>query len=185
MRQGKNAGAGIRAQAGAPGGGAKRAPRREQRGAVPDLGSAVDGVGGEVAVKRGGGATARTTVIAGGTQPPIHHIVTAMVRLRKLTRELINCFPHPGAKPALQTKGLPGNTPVSGAFFLSKIAQNRAKPAQKTTKNGRKLGFLATDFIKACQVRRLVSSPVSVGATRRRRPSSVPPSQPAQVKARR
>jgi hypothetical protein len=130
---------------------------------VPDFGSAR---GGPTASWRGArvvGSTAQTTALAGGTQPSIHGIVTPMVELRKLTRELINCFPDPSADPVLQTKGLPRNRPVSRPFFSSKIVQNRAKPAQKVAKLGRKSGFMTTDFMKTCQVRRLVSSPVSAG----------------------
>jgi hypothetical protein len=116
---------------------------------------------------------ARTGAVAGGTQALIHGVVTPVVKLRKLTRELINCFPDPSAKPVLQTKGLSRNWSVSGPFFSSKIVQKSCKSLQKRAKNDRKSGFLATDFIKTCQVRWLVSSLVSVGATRRRHASGV------------
>jgi hypothetical protein len=86
-------------------------------------------------------------------------IVTDVVKLRKLTSDLINCFPHPSAEPVLQAWGLFEIEPVLRPFFRAKSCQIlpfSAKTQQKTTE---KQGFFATDLlnrVKSCGSRQAV-----------------------------
>jgi hypothetical protein len=75
-----------------------------------------------------------TAAVAGRTQPLIRRIVTPMVELRKLKRELINFFPDPSAEPVWQTKGLFETRPVLRPFWCYKIVQESCKSVQKSAK---------------------------------------------------
>ena len=85
-------------------------------------------------------------------------MVTDMVKFRKLTSELIDFFPDPSAKLAVQTNGLFENEPVSRPFFGGKSWRTSAILCQNVAEYGRKSPFVATAFIKKCQVARTVSS---------------------------
>ncbi len=76
-------------------------------------------------------------------------IVTDMVKLRKLTKELVSNFPlafrHPTAEPVLQVNGLVETVSVFGRFSpyqnrpkLDRIGQNRAETCQNVPKMDRK-----------------------------------------------
>jgi hypothetical protein len=71
------------------------------------------------------------------TQPLIHRIVTHMVELRKLTWELINCFPDPSEKSVLQTKRLFERRLVLRRFWGYRIVPNSTNFCQKRAGKGR------------------------------------------------
>jgi hypothetical protein len=84
-------------------------------------------------------------------------MVTGMVQRRKLTTDVVANFPHLVAERVLQINRLLEIGPIFWPFFWYKIGQNRAEVRKSVQKDDRKGGFFATDFIKARQVRRLVS----------------------------
>jgi hypothetical protein len=80
-----------------------------------------------------------------------------MVKVRKLTMDLVANFPYSSAERVLQTNGLFEMEDIFWGFFWYKIGQNRAKVCKSVQKNDRKGRFFPASFIKTCQVRRLVS----------------------------
>jgi hypothetical protein len=135
--------------------------------AIPAQGGGMGGVGGQAAAKRGavGRRPGRPPSLAGINLLSIG-IVTHMVKLRKLTLELINCLPDPSGEPVLQTKGLPINESISRPFFSSKIVQKSCKSLQKRAKNDRKNGFFQPGFSKACQAPRRLSRVIGRSRTK-------------------
>jgi hypothetical protein len=80
-----------------------------------------------------------------------------MVKVIKLTGDLVANFPDPSAELVLQINELFERGPILRSFFSHKIGQNRAKVCKNVQKHDRKSPVYRDRFIKACQVARLMS----------------------------
>lgn len=111
------------------------------------------------------GSALRRIYYSGGMSTSVTHLrqltgvigdrmITDTVKLRKLTRELINSFPHPSAEPMVKINGLFEIGFVFRGLFRGKSWQLLTIFCQNVAECGRKLGFFASHFIKRVKSRR-------------------------------